>query len=270
MKIKFLFLVLLLCLTFTTSCEFSSEDEEIVQVEEKMAALKQLNNYEMEVVITMIDEPSSMELNIAFAGDVKEVTIKQDGVGYTFFIETIDKDSENEEFVDYIVFNPSLMGTTPTYNGYVRLSIDEAKELLGIKEDTVGNGNPFPQLVNIYNQLVGFFANPQNEHYDLDDDSNYVLNQKGKEAFNEVVVEINSGSQEVKLDCEVIIESEDDYITDINITANPVDESDNKLSVEISFDEFNDVKVNLPKQTITLEELMKYLEDNSTSILPQF
>lgn len=269
MKIKFLFLVLLLCLTFTTSCEFSSEDEEVVQVEEKMEAVKQLNNYEMEMEITMTDETSRMELNIAFAGDVKEVTIKESGIGYSFYIETVDKDSEVEEYVNYIIFNPSLMGSTPTYNGYVRLSIDELKEEVGVKEDTVEKDNPLLQLINIYDKLVGFFSNPQNEHYDLDDDSNYVLNQKGKEAFREVVAEINSGSQEVQLDCEVIIESNDDYITDINITANPVDDPDEKLFVEISFDDFNDVKINLPTDTITFDEFKKYLE-GSTSILPQY
>lgn len=250
MKNKLLLTLVLLCLIFTSSCDLNfGNNKKEVDVEEKLESVVELENYELFINYDQVKDDSQpgFNINVQFDNNKKLITISDEELIINFYYVSRTDEPDSE---DYLIFKPSDFDFYSSYDGYVKLTENEMEELFG---PTTGIMETMGQL----NRIVTFFSSPNNDHFDVDTNSTFVLNQTGKDAFNELYNDIANEEGDVNeynVECNYVVTTNNDYVTNMDIELSNDVYPDEIISIKVSFAKFNKIVLEIPTNTISFEE----------------
>lgn len=256
MKKRLFILLCMFCTLSMVSCVRQTDNDiiERATVETALTNMQDVNNYRMEFLCSFQIDKEEEELKVT-------VLVTEDKVKFSLTIMDMDivLYAYEKEGVTYFVFNPAMFNSG-ALSQWVEISQEELGEY--IKPEDVMPLPPVedPTQLEKLQELVEFFGDIKDEYFDLGKDGYYTLNQTKcdevetliKEALLDVPDEVN-----VDLTTELKIKTNKEYITNAKIKVR-LEEEENfaEFLMVFNIDKFNDTKVTLPSQRMSLEEYL--------------
>ena len=253
-------------------------EKKFCSVREGIDNLEKIEKFTFEFSLSQIysDNETEEMFSVIMKNDGKNQKIEMSILGESFTFYTVVEINENNEEVVYLIFDTSII--SPDLDGYVKASMNEITELFfGIQPDFPNDeneeNNEMKELEDTANKLKKFFLDLKDEYFDINEEEWFVFNQKGKDEFENVVNDFEDAisgavSTPYKLDLEIElkVKTNKENITDIHfdLIGNNVETNDTEIMRFLcSLNDFNDVKVNIPTNVMSLEEFIERMQNNN-------
>lgn len=270
MKQKLLLcLVLIGSLFICTSCgdknggSGEQEEPKFVSVSKGFDNLEELGNFRTEIILQGVygeDSDEQFTATVLQDGDLRKVQLIVSSLALNFYMVT-------EDDTEYLLFAPSDFGAD--YEGYVKATIDELKDLFMGEEPTESSFD-----IAMFDGLLEFLDNLEDSYFDLGEDEYYTFNQTGKDAIKPIVDDlINevSGGEEIddsiEIEATVKVKTNKQYVTNMKVELKAKDSKvengeEQTIIMLYSFDRFGEVELKKPTNITSFEEFMNSMENS--------